>query len=241
MNDVNTEPSDSGETMPVPHYKVRGTDQKSAKIGRLIHIELMTSAVQSFGLAQRLKHAVNGVDLTQTSVGFTKHVLEGLEPRDPAEEMLIAQLILAYTRSLHLADLAFQQTQPDQIKILNEYADKAANNYRRLYVALLDGRKGNRAGNVYAQIHQANIANQQVVNNQAAEENRTNEQGCQHAHKAPIPVDPNRPGLTQGQCATEQTMGPINRSKDKLRKREIQAECDATRRAERYHDGDTPV
>ena len=214
MNDVNTEPSDSGETMPVPHYKVRGTDQKSAKIGRLIHIELMTSAVQSFGLAQRLKHAVNGVDLTQTSVGFTKHVLEGLEPRDPAEEMLIAQLILAYTRSLHLADLAFQQTQPDQIRILNEYADKAANNYRRLYVALLDGRKGNRAGNVYAQIHQANIANQQVVNNQVAEENCTNEQGSDHAQQTPLPAYRCRDGNTEVIRTDESTLDPLNRPTD---------------------------
>ena len=120
-----------------------------------------------------------GSDLGKTSDGFVEHVFNGMDPRDPAEEMLVSQLVIAHTRAMHLADLAMNQTNIDQIRIINEYADKAANTYRRLMLALDEYRRPRRGGDSYTQIKQANIANQQIVDNRemSNEKNTTNEQG----------------------------------------------------------------
>ena len=101
-----------------------------------MHIDIMTSAVNNSGLSNRIGRIIVGIDLGQTSDGVVEHVFDGMNPMDPAEEMLVSQLVLAHTLAMHLADMAMSQTNLDQIRINNEYSDKAANTYRRLMLAL---------------------------------------------------------------------------------------------------------
>lgn len=174
-----TSSPDSASSKNSDSIAVRGSSPRDPKVGKQVHINIMTSAVHNNGLSNRIKQMIEGVDLGQTSDGFVEHVFNGMDPRDPAEEMLVSQLVLAHTRSMHLADLAMSQTDIEKIHILSEYADKAANTYRRLMLAIKEYRRPQKGGDSYTQIQQANIANQQIVHNQelSNEKSTTNEQG----------------------------------------------------------------
>lgn len=106
-------------------------------------------------------------------------VIASMAPRDPAEEMLIAQLLFAHARAMRLTALAGMQKELEAIRIVNEYADRASNTYRRLMLALAEYRRPPRTGDTFAVVKQANIAGQQVVQNYENSTNKsTNEQGC---------------------------------------------------------------
>lgn len=158
-------------------FRVRGHSLQDPAVGRQVHIEALTSSVHTNGLAGRIGKRVVGIDLAQTSDTWTRDVFERMAPRDPAEEMLVAQLIFAHTRAMHLADLAMVQTGVDSLRVVNEYADRASNTYRRLMLALAEYRRPPRSGDTH--IGQANIAAQQVVLNAQGDgnANATNEQG----------------------------------------------------------------
>lgn len=162
---------------------VHGSSLLDPNVAKQVHINIMTSAVHTNGLANRMERMIEGIDLGQTSDGFVEYVFDKMNPRDPAEEMLVSQLVIAHTRAMHLADLAMSKSDIDQIRIINEYADKAANTYRRLMLALDEYRRPRRGGDSYTQIQQANIANQQVVDNRklSNDKNTTNEQGYNSA------------------------------------------------------------
>ncbi|MBL4699424.1 MAG: hypothetical protein JKX70_11390 [Phycisphaerales bacterium] len=181
MNDLRkTSPTEIASSKKSSSIAVYGSSLRDPKIGKQVHIDIMTSAVHNSGISNRIGKMIVGIDLGQTSDGFIEHVFDGMNPKDPAEEMLVSQMVLAHTRAMHLADMAMSQTNLDQIRIINEYADKAANTYRRLMLALDEYRRPRRGGDTYTQIQQANIANQQIVDNReiSNEKNTTNEQGC---------------------------------------------------------------
>jgi len=81
---------------------------------------------------------------------------------------------------LHLTDLAGHQHDPDRARTLNELADRASNTFRRQMLALREYRRPHRAADPLTTIRQANIAQQQIVQNleRTQDENATSEQGC---------------------------------------------------------------
>jgi len=193
MSDLRkTSPTEIASTKSSSSFAVHGPSLRDPKIGKQVHINIMTSAVHTNGLSHRINRMIEGVDLGQTSDGFVEHVFNGMNPKDPAEEMLVSQLVLAHTRAMHLADMAMSQTSLDQIRIINEYADKAANTYRRLMLALNEYRRPLKGGDSYTQIQQANIAHQQIVDNREVsdEKNTTNKQRCKTAvNEETLPTD----------------------------------------------------
>jgi len=189
---LKTSHSENTPTKNSNSIALHGSSPRDPKIGKQVHINIMTSAIHTNGLSNRIERMIEGIDLAETSDGFVEHVFNSMGPRDPAEEMLISQPIIAHTRAMQLADLAMSRTDIDQIRIINEYADKAANTYRRLMLALDEYRRPRRGGDNYTQIQQANIANQQIVDNReiSNEKNTTNEQGFKStSNKAAIQVD----------------------------------------------------
>lgn len=180
MSDHQQQPEKSQSLMSQTTTDIQG-ESTDPDVAKQVHINIMTSLVHTNGLSHRIEPHITGIDLGQTSDGFVEHVFNGMNPRDPAEEMLVSQLVLAHTRAMHLADMAMAQTKLDQIRIINEYADKAANTYRRLMLALDEYRRPRRGGDTYTQIQQANIANQQIVDNReiSNEKTTTNEQRCE--------------------------------------------------------------
>lgn len=184
-------------------FRIRGHSLQDPAVARQVHIEALTSSVHANGLAARIGNRVTGIDLAETSDTWTRDVLERMAPRDPAEEMLVAQLIFAHTRAMHLSDLATRQTMVDTIRTLNEYADRASNTYRRLMLALAEYRRPPKGGDTH--IRQANIAAQQVVLNSegGSNESATNEQGY-GAAEAP----PSLPTLSEGSSIPPGIGGP---------------------------------
>lgn len=96
-----------------------------------------------------------------------RDVIDRMAPRDPAEEMLVAQMLFAHARAMHLSQLATRQTDAEAVRIANEYADRASNTYRKLLLALAEYRRPARSIEALTVVAQANIAGEQVVQNHA--------------------------------------------------------------------------
>jgi hypothetical protein len=174
-----------------------------------------------------------GVDLVNTSMVHVEEVLRKMAPRDPAEEMLVAQLLTAHARVMHLSDLACRQTGLEQIRTLHEYADRASNTYRRLMLALAEYRQPPRTGDSFTAIRQANFAAQQVVQNheKPAQQNVANEQGCQPASKDPkaLPADIPGPDIPAVLRPEGEAVGIRHRPEDRRRQVPVKNERATTR------------
>lgn len=161
------------------HKKVTiyGNPETDADAASKVLVNLVTSTIIGdtiFGDAQG-----EGTDLRAATRRFVDGTVEKMAPRDPVEEMLVSQLMLIHGRVVRLSHLAQQQLDYDQIRNINELADRASNTYRKLALALAEYRRPAKGSSV-TEIQQANIANQQVVMNGCTHEpeNATNEQGC---------------------------------------------------------------
>ncbi|HEX8915136.1 MAG TPA: hypothetical protein VF796_22485, partial [Humisphaera sp.] len=130
-----------------------------------------------------------------------------LAPRDPLEEMLVAQLLQTHARVTYLNVYAAQQSSLKWSAQFHEAADRASNTFRRQMQALAEYRNPKPPPRSVTRIAQANIANQQVVHNAAGPSagagNATNEQGSPDARTgrpetAPPPALPAVPGRAGG-------------------------------------------
>ncbi|MCC6230527.1 MAG: hypothetical protein IT432_15035 [Phycisphaerales bacterium] len=150
------------------------TDPASA---RAIHGKTMAGVVYANALRQRIA-GMFPIPLHASAMLYVDDLIERMAPRDPAEEMLVVQLVLTHVRTLHLTDLANRQERLESIRTVHEYADRASNTYRRLMLALAEYRRPPRTGDTFAVVKQTNIAGQQVIqNHENPTKNATNEQG----------------------------------------------------------------
>ncbi|GJM19643.1 MAG: hypothetical protein DHS20C14_18560 [Phycisphaeraceae bacterium] len=178
----------------------------------------MAGAVYGNAIAQRLEQMFSGIDLGESAVTYARDLIERMNPRDPAEEMLIVQMLMAHVRVLHLTDLAAKQTGLDGVRTVHEHADRASNTYRRLMLALSEYPKPPRTPGSFTAIGQANIAQQQVVQNQerGSDGNATNEQRCHE----PAESEPSIPALGEGSRGApsvrlpKQAVGARKRARD---------------------------
>lgn len=90
-------------------------------------------------------------------------------------------MLFTHARLVHLSSLANKQTRVEWAAMMNAAADRAANTFRRQMLALAEYRRPSRraGGDSFTAIGQANIAAQQVIQNNAPgiHEKATNEQG----------------------------------------------------------------
>lgn len=200
------------------------TDAESA---RLVHMEAMLGGVYMRSIGPRIREMFADFNLSESAMLYARQMLERMAPRDPMEEMLISQALLAHARVMHLTSLANSQERLESIRTIHEYADRASNTYRRLMLALAEYRKPPKAGDSYTAIGQANIAGQQVVVN-GENKNATNEQGCDQRgtghdtieHDGPadapqaLPAEPRGPGIPPSVGSPDATVGAVHRPED---------------------------
>ncbi len=91
-------------------------------------------------------------------------LVEQQNPKDPLEKFAVMQALWTYARHARLAQLALRQSNISALQVVNEACDRAANTYRRLMLAIAEYRRP-LGGESPVAIRQANIAQQQVVQN----------------------------------------------------------------------------
>lgn len=136
-------------------------------------------------------------EMLESAVHYVLDMLKDFGPRDPVEEMLVAQMIQTHARMTYLNTFAFQQTNLKWAAMMHEAADRAANTFRRQMLALAEYRRPRRA-NSFTAIAQANIAQQQVVQNRnSGNEKEANEQGSNCKSEGPkmLPADGKGPEI----------------------------------------------
>ena len=151
---------------------------------------------------------------------FIAAIRESVQPRDALEEMTLVQLAWLHARIAKLSVLAIEQTQTSNVRVVNDACDRAANTFRRMMLALAEYRRPRQAAGFVA-IKQANVANQQVVQNV---ENQTvarpdfpkpvasNEQGS--AAPQALPAVSDGPGIATSVSAAEQAVAAQQRPQD---------------------------
>lgn len=123
---------------------------------------------------------------------FVQHALKEMKPRDPIERMLVTQLLWTHARIAYLSWQASCLKHADYIAVLNHAVDGAMNAFRRHTAALAEYRRPAKQTGQITSIRQANIAQNQIVQQQVAPKKLTNEQGLNHASKAIVQADPKR-------------------------------------------------
>ena len=176
------------ESGPKLRFDVRGDPESDPQAAKRAHAHAVTGIVYANALGQKVDGLLRGLNVDQGAITYATDMIERMAPRDPAEEMLVVQMILAHVRTLHLTSKATEQRRLDSLRIVNEYVDRASNTYRRLMLALSEYRPPRRSPNVTS-IGQANIADKQVVWNGRGDcENSTNEQGSDSScGETPLP------------------------------------------------------
>ncbi len=86
-----------------------------------------------------------------------------MQPRDLLEKLALEQLMLHHARVLRLSQQACCQSDPEPAKLLHEACDGASGSFRRLMTAINENRRPRQKAAIA--IDQANVANQQVVQN----------------------------------------------------------------------------
>jgi hypothetical protein len=71
-----------------------------------------------------------------STVEYVGNALAEMKPRDPLEQMLMVQALWAHARVARLSLVANQQTGLQQIRTINDAADRASNTFRRPMLAL---------------------------------------------------------------------------------------------------------
>jgi hypothetical protein len=169
---------------PAPSEPAATTDPAARELARRrAAVEHSTGLTAS--LYRHLLERVVGEDcpVVVSADRYVVDLLARFQPRDPVEEMLVAQMVHTHARLMYLNAYAHQQKHLAWSKQMHESADRAANTFRRQMLALAEYRNPRRPRSVTT-IGQANIAHQQVVQNNVnpnpgnpEARNATNEQG----------------------------------------------------------------
>jgi hypothetical protein len=165
--------------------KVPGTDgeladpAKRAEVSRAVALKFTARQFRDMILNPADKEHAYFKQLEVMAVEY----LQRFEPRDPVEEMMIAQMLWAHARVANLMRRAKAQKEIKWAELLYEATDRASNLVRRQMLALAEYRRPRRR--TFTAIRQANIAGQQVVTSSSPVENRNEEQ-----NKAKVSAQP---------------------------------------------------
>ncbi len=199
---------------PTPPTPAATTPTRSVKNDpRLQHGVLLVGSMYEHQLK-----AVVGDDpvLLASAVSYVLDLLGEFKARDPVERMLVSQMIQTHARAMYLNAFATQQTNLKWATMMHEAADRAANTFRRQMLALAEYRRPPRPARQFTAIGQANIASQQVVQNNGKEENgkATDEQGSRSSGAAALPAHAGGAGVPAAVIPAGEAVGVEHRAAD---------------------------
>jgi hypothetical protein len=149
------------------------------------------------------------------ATAFVGAIKESVRPRDVIEEMLCLQMAFTHARIAKLSLQAIQQVDRNNVQVVNDACDRAANPFRRQMLALGEYRRPPRS-DAFVAIKQANVAAQQVVQNVENQNGRngiaSNEQRSTTSTALPPIAD--RASIPAGVGAEKSTVAMEQRSSD---------------------------
>ena len=160
----------SSETAPTPAAAVRTPALGSLRL-RGVTLDVYESLLRPM--------FADGHPAVKSAAAYVFDLFTRLQPRDPVEELLVSQMLQTQVRITSLTATAAEQKSLAWAKMMYEAADRASNTFRRQMLALSEYRNPKKPATVTT-IEQANIAQQQVVQNHppAKKKKVTNELGC---------------------------------------------------------------
>lgn len=196
-------------------FGITGDPNTDVVAARRVHTQAVAGIVYSNSLMREVGQLLGGMDAHESAIHYAADLIDRMNPRDPAEEMLVVQMVLAHVRVLHLTNLSTRQTDLESIRSVNQYADKASNTYRRLMLALAEYRRPPKSSLAVTSIGQTNIAGQQLVlHGDAGRKNATNEQGSPErgGQRAALLPDVSRSCFTPLHDTLQPAMDAIHRA-----------------------------
>jgi len=156
-----------------------------------------------------------------------------VKPSDAIEDMLVVQMAWTHARLAKLSALAVDQTQVKNVQVVNDACNRAANTFRRQMLALSEYRRPPQLAGFVA-IEQADVANQQVVQNVQAGRASENQKGLiasnEQGSAAPaLPPVAERAEVPAGGGDEEQAVAAELRPQDGRREGAVEAERDEAR------------
>lgn len=94
---------------------------REREVTRLMHTEFLPGIVYEKALAPLL-----GDGLQSRASDHARDTISRMAPRDPVEEMMVAQLLFTHARVIRLSELANQQSSLDAIRVMNELPTERA-------------------------------------------------------------------------------------------------------------------
>lgn len=204
---------------PEPAAVPREVPSKTKQYGS-VHAVLLPLIAYARAVYPQFSEMV-GQELGTTVHNHLQDLHKRMAPRDPAEEMLVTQLLLTHARVLHLTSISSQQESVESIRTVNEYADRASNTFRRLMLALSEKRREyNPTLPVPAASQTAQPREETRTDDASSTKNTTNEQGCGptggHAGVAAanssLPPDTGGFDLPSFLRSSNASLGPIDRT-----------------------------
>ena len=185
--------------------------EQEAEFARMVHGPITGSLVYT----AVSKHLQQCAAFEETAQQFTADFIERVAPRDPLEELLALQMLYTHGRVGYLSTQATQQRDPKKVKVYHEAADGASNTFRKLMLGLAQYRRPPRGGDTFMAIRQANVAEQQVVQNQAGARPRGVTHVCEPepigrarpAPQAPLPALAGGAGVAEDVGAAAPAVG----------------------------------
>jgi hypothetical protein len=145
-----------------------------------------------------------------------------MQPKDALEKLALTQALLAHARAAYLTKLLSDQTEAVTLGIVSEACERAAGTFTRLVRAVSEYRQP-KTPTTSVSIGQANVANQQVIQNfqrregtrkeNVDEQTRIKWSGAPTA-PADIPVVEKRLELTEGCNSENETLAKIHGAKN---------------------------
>lgn len=172
--------ADKAETRAARLQKVKAitnaTDADGKHLRARLHHELM-SGLYPRHFEGLLKDQPERAMLQLGAPALMQDLTDSIKPRDIIEQMLVHHTAWAHARTAHLSLLTVQATQLESIDRLSVATERASNTFRKLMLGLAEYRRSPRPPANVTSIQQANIAHQQVVQNQppAGEIEKTDE------------------------------------------------------------------
>ena len=222
----------SSDQLQLPPSSKPNEDSKSRVLAKM-HPELLGDVAYLY-----LSNKMSPIqELLEAAGPGALSLQEQMRPKDALERLALTQALLAHGRAAWLTKLLTRHTNAQSLAIISEACERAAGTFARLMRAIAEYRRPPNSSTTV--IGQANLAEQQVVQNIAKQElqEKNDDKRTKITTKGAavtaeiLPADAERAGVAADRHPTNAPVEEEHRTSNAGRKSQSQDECPKTRRA----------